>query len=95
VKNGWSYTTTQLYSYLYLYLNLKAIKETKIFAFAKGIFRCDEKKEYRMETAHAVRRSDKSNMQLPADNRGEEEKNCKSHSSQHDDILPREADLKY
>jgi hypothetical protein len=55
VKNEWSYTSAQPYSYLYLYPNLKAMKETNIFAFEKGIFGCDEKREFRMETAHAVR----------------------------------------
>jgi hypothetical protein len=36
------------------------MKETTIFAFEKGIFGCDEKREYRMETAYAVRRSNRS-----------------------------------
>jgi flagellar assembly factor FliW len=30
------------------------MKETNIFAFEKGIFGCDKKREYRVETAHAV-----------------------------------------
>ena len=53
----------------------------------KGIFGCDEKRECRMETAHAVRRSNKSKRLLPADNIAEEEKISKSESNQHDDIL--------
>jgi hypothetical protein len=31
------------------------MKETNIFAFEKEIFGCDEKRECRMEIAHAVR----------------------------------------
>jgi len=65
------------------------MKETNIYAFEKGIFGCDEKREYRMETAYAVRRSNRSKRLLPADNRAEKEKKCKSHSNQHDDILPK------
>jgi hypothetical protein len=49
------------------------MKETKIFTFEKEIFGCDEKRECRLETAHAVRRSNK--RLLPADNIAEEEKN--------------------
>jgi hypothetical protein len=55
VKNEWSYTSSQPHSYLYLYPNLKAMKETNIYAFEKGIFGCDEKRECRMETARTVR----------------------------------------
>ena len=65
------------------------MKETKIFAFEKGICGCDEKRDYRMETAHAGKQSNKSKMLLPADKIAEKVKNCKSDSNQHDDSLPK------
>jgi len=55
VKNEWSYAITRPYSCLYLYLNLKATKETKTLAFEKGIRGCDEKRDCGMETAHEGR----------------------------------------
>jgi hypothetical protein len=50
VKNEWSFTSTQPYSYFHLYLNLKAIEKTTICAFKKGIFGYDEsgKTEWRL-----------------------------------------------
>ena len=64
-------------------------RDKKTLAFEKGICGCDEKRDSSMETAHAGRQSNKSEMLLPADNIAEEGKNCKSDSNQHDVNLPK------